>query len=76
MKLHHLKPAEGAKQGPQARRPRPSGRAGQDRRPRHQGHGRAAQPEARLRGRPDAAAAPRPEAEGLHATRTGSSTRS
>ena len=66
MKLHHLKPAEGSKR-PRRRVGRGrAGRPGQDRRPRHQGLGRPPQPEARVRGRPDAAAAPGPQAEGLH----------
>ena len=66
MKLHHLQPAEGATQGPQAGRPRQRRRAGQDRRPRHEGHGRAQERPGRLRGRPDAAAAPRAKLKGFN----------
>ena len=66
MKLHHLKPAEGAtKDRKRVGRGR-AGRGRQDGRPGHEGHRRAQERPARLRGRADAAAAPRAEAQGLH----------
>ena len=49
----------GREEGHEARRPRPRRRARQDRRPRHQGHRRAQERAGLVRGRADAAAAPR-----------------
>ena len=71
MKLHDLRPApRGRHQAQDPGRPRHRRRQGQDRGPRHQGPegpGRRLDP-ALVRGRPDAAPHPDPEAARLHAT--------
>src|SRR5436189_16363 len=59
------KPMLDAVAAAQARRPWQGGRTGQDGRPRDEGLPRAAQPEARLRGRTDPADPPGAEAQGI-----------
>ena len=66
VKLHHLKPAEGAKTEKKRVGRGRAGVARQDRGPRHEGHRRAQERARVLRGRPDALPAPRAEAEGVH----------
>ena len=65
MKIHDLKPAPGSKQAEAPRRSRHRRQGRQDRRPRHEGPGRARHRQAAVRGWPDAAAPPHPEAQGL-----------